>query len=310
MVSQTNDSSLIASLTDKLKQAYRAKEEFWKQRSSNLWLSLGDRNSGYFHAVTKSRTALNSFSIIEDINRVPKFGEKETVDVVVSYYQELFTAGEGNQNQTVEEAIFPKITNQMNLKLIEEPTVEEIKLAVFSIHADKAPRPDGFSASFFHSNWSTVGEEIIAEIQEFFSVGVLPRQVTQPLYVSFPKFRIQRKWRTTDRSLSVILQNNLKSVDPSTTADPLNSHLRKSIRIRLGMCNLGQCPDNTRDVTLSQDFGSCEILLHGSKDRHEQNIRQIGMEVHQGSTNQIWVPYQVGELGDAMCEHGVVLILY
>lgn len=44
------------------------------------------------------------------------------------------------------------VNDEMNDRLIKLPTAEEIKEAVFSIHADKSPRPDGFSASFFHTN--------------------------------------------------------------------------------------------------------------------------------------------------------------
>jgi len=45
---------------------------------------------------------------------------------------------------------------------------------LFLIHPDKAPGPDGFSASFFHSNWSTVGPALILEIQNFFRTGYMP----------------------------------------------------------------------------------------------------------------------------------------
>lgn len=49
------DEALINSLNSELKEAYQAEEEFWRQRSRQLWLTLGDKNSGYFHAITRGR---------------------------------------------------------------------------------------------------------------------------------------------------------------------------------------------------------------------------------------------------------------
>lgn len=57
--------------------------------------------------------------------------------------------------------------------LIKYPTAVEIREATFVIHADKAPGPDGFSASFFQANWETVGPAVVAEIKNFFSMGVI-----------------------------------------------------------------------------------------------------------------------------------------
>lgn len=59
----------------------------------------------------------------------------------------------------------------MNEQLIQDPTANEIKDALFAIHADKAPGPDGFSASFFQANWEVVGPAVVREIQQFFLTG-------------------------------------------------------------------------------------------------------------------------------------------
>lgn len=53
LTSPVNDTALIQEINSKLNEAYLAEEAFWKQRSRLLWLKLGDRNSGFFHAATK-----------------------------------------------------------------------------------------------------------------------------------------------------------------------------------------------------------------------------------------------------------------
>lgn len=51
--------------------------------------------------------------------------------------------------EVINTTLKPVITEEMNQNLIKAPIAEEIKQAMFSIHPDKAPGPDGFSACFF-----------------------------------------------------------------------------------------------------------------------------------------------------------------
>lgn len=55
LVDPANDGELIQKITAELETAYRAEEEYWRQKSRLLWMKLGDRNTGYFHAITKKR---------------------------------------------------------------------------------------------------------------------------------------------------------------------------------------------------------------------------------------------------------------
>lgn len=131
------------------------------QRSRLLWLSLGDRNTGYFHATAKKRSRANSFSVIENEAGEMVFKEEDIAKVIVSYFDGLFTSTEGDRADTVNLALRPVISEEVNEKLIEIPSALEIREALFAIHADKAPGPDGFSASFYHSNWTEIGDEIV-----------------------------------------------------------------------------------------------------------------------------------------------------
>ncbi|KAF8088754.1 hypothetical protein N665_0530s0009 [Sinapis alba] len=166
--SQLNDTNLINRITFELSKAYAAEEAYWKQRSRLLWLSLGDRNTGYFHATARKRRRANAFSVIENEAGEMVFKEEDIAKVIVGYFKDLFTAKEGDREDTVNSALRPVISEETNLKLIEIPSAVEIREAIFSIHADKAPGPDGFSASFYQSSWLDIGEEIVQEIREFF----------------------------------------------------------------------------------------------------------------------------------------------
>ena len=135
---------------------------------------MGDSNTGYFHAVTKVRRAKNKLTFIEDEAGVPWHEEEQIAKVISQYYENLFTACPFDSSPTVSKALKPCISQQMNDNLTRDPSPTGIKAALFAIHADKALGPDGFSASFFQSNWDIVGPAIVVEIQSFFSSGTLP----------------------------------------------------------------------------------------------------------------------------------------
>ncbi|KAG2283647.1 hypothetical protein Bca52824_054867 [Brassica carinata] len=62
----TPDPTLIEELNSTLRKAYITEEQFWQQRSRTQWLKQGDRNTGFFHAATRTRRTINSIPVIED----------------------------------------------------------------------------------------------------------------------------------------------------------------------------------------------------------------------------------------------------
>ena len=86
------------------------------------------------------------------------------MECIGKYFTEIFTSSNRDCTSTVNQALTQKITPEMNEQLIKLPTAAEIKAEMFSIHPDKAHGPDGFSASFFQSNWETIGPAITHEI--------------------------------------------------------------------------------------------------------------------------------------------------
>ncbi|KAG7594156.1 Reverse transcriptase zinc-binding domain [Arabidopsis thaliana x Arabidopsis arenosa] len=171
MTSQDLKADQLEVINKELSLAYQVEEEIWRQRSRQLWLALGERNSGFFHAATRGRKAVNSCSVME------------TEDDKLCH----------DSLSIVEEALQPCIPPEVNEQLISIPTSAEIKKACFSIHADKAPGPDGFSASFFQSNWDSIGEKVIGEVQSFFSSDILPAHINHTHVRLIPKITSPRK---------------------------------------------------------------------------------------------------------------------
>lgn len=158
----------IASTSKELEKAYKEEELFWRQRSRIQWLQHGDKNTGFFHAVTRGRRQQNRINIIENDQGLAVQEEGQIGAAIAEYFQDIFTTNGASDFQVVTEALSPSISIQENEKLIATPTMEEIKAAVFSIHPDKAPGPDGFSASFYHGYWDIIGADVTREIRLFF----------------------------------------------------------------------------------------------------------------------------------------------
>lgn len=81
------DETAISHLNQRLLKAYRAEEEFWKQRSCLMWLSLGDKNTTFFHASSKGRKARNRISVLEDSSGSPVFEDSQIVELISSYFK-------------------------------------------------------------------------------------------------------------------------------------------------------------------------------------------------------------------------------
>ena len=176
MTLTTANNLLISSLNKELLLAYKSKEEFWKQRSSQLWLTLGDKNTGFFHASTRGRRARNGLTVLENQEGEVVYEKEQILEQISSYFQDIFTSSNPVCDEIVNQAIHC-VSENMNEKLVAIHSSLEIKDALFAIHLDKAPGPGGFSTSFFQSNWETVSPAIINEIQKIFRSGSLPSSI-------------------------------------------------------------------------------------------------------------------------------------
>lgn len=225
ITSRVSDDLLIQKLNSDMKEACLVEESYWKQRSRNLWLSLGDRNSGYFHAITKGRNAINNFSVLEGDEGNYVFSEEVITDTIVKYFTDLFTSVPSDRLHMVSRALVPQVFDAENQALISTPSAKEIHMVLLAIHPDKSPGLDGFSASFFQTNWTTVGPEIVAEIQTFFTSGVIPRYLNDTHVRLIPKStrgNIVADYRPV---ANLISENQSAIVQDRAIADNiLNSH--------------------------------------------------------------------------------------
>jgi len=133
-----------------LDEALLKQETLCQEKAKIRWHVNGDRNTCYFHRVTKIKNKTKVISSIrndEDIITDPV----RISEHVVNYYKILFFSSNIvlQDSLLVEEAMPNLIDDSTNNLLTMLPTLEEVKGAIFSLNPGGAPRPDGYGACFY-----------------------------------------------------------------------------------------------------------------------------------------------------------------
>ena len=138
----------IIEVSRKLQEAYKDEEEYCHQKSRNMWYSSGDLNTKFYHALTKQRRVRNKIVGLHDETGNWITDEKGVEKVAIDYFESLFTTTAPTEFDSFLEEIAPSISPQMNQILLRMATEEEVRQALFIMHLEKAPGPDGMTAFF------------------------------------------------------------------------------------------------------------------------------------------------------------------
>ncbi|XP_039682998.1 uncharacterized protein [Medicago truncatula] len=172
-----------------LTNALNVQEQFWKEKARNQHFIHGDRNTAYFHRVSKIRAATNSISLLQDGDNI--LSEPSDIELhILSYFQGIFSMDNNcGQNTLVDEIIPALVTKEDNQMLMHFPLSYEIKAAVFALNADGAPGPDGFGGHFYQTFWDVVGSDVVQSVQAFFLHGLVPPNINSSMIVLIPKIQ-------------------------------------------------------------------------------------------------------------------------
>ncbi|XP_056855051.1 uncharacterized protein LOC130504459 [Raphanus sativus] len=216
----------IAAVLKELSDALKAEEMFWKQKSRVFWLREGDRNTKFFHALTKQRRARNKITQLLDENGNIVEDEEGLVAIATSYFRQIF---ESSNPQDIEEALSEvptKITEPMNESLTAPVTEWEIKLALFAMHPEKAPGPDGMTALFYQKFWDK--DDITLMVNKFLTEGIMPDGLNETNICLIPKtstpnamtqFRPISLCNVSYKIISKVLYQRLKKVLPGLISE-------------------------------------------------------------------------------------------
>jgi len=170
-----------------LNKALDMEEVFWREKSRVKWHLEGDRNTRYFHRLTKIKNSTKTISSIrngDDIITDPDL----IASHLTNHFQNIFCNSSVLQvNNLVEDCVPELINDHTNNLLTLLPTEKEIHDAVLAFNRDSAPGPDGFGAIFFHTYWNIVKMDVIKAMQEFFTTGKLLNNFNSNTIVLIPK---------------------------------------------------------------------------------------------------------------------------
>ncbi|XP_024014707.1 uncharacterized protein LOC112088547 [Eutrema salsugineum] len=208
-------------LEAQLNKAYVDEEIYWKRKSRNKWLLVGDRNTRFYHQVTKTRRVKNRILSIQDSQGIIQRGDDNIAATAERYFTELFST-QGIPQNAIDEVLVnfeSRVTRDMNNDLTREVSLEEIRKAVFSIEAQKTPGPDGFSGSFYQSFWNEISPALLMEVKAFFEEGRMDQRHNHTNLCLIPKittptmmadFRPIALCNVSYKIISKILVNRLK----------------------------------------------------------------------------------------------------
>ncbi|XP_074352119.1 uncharacterized protein LOC141691283 [Apium graveolens] len=144
-------------------------------------------------------------------------------EVITEYFSEFFTTSRATCQLSEPERV-QCVTEEQNMMLIQPIAVEEVKHAVFSMHAMKAPGYDGLNPTFYQAYWNVVHDDVVGFCRKFFDTGVMDEEINRTIVCIIPKVK-QPQYMTEIRSISLcnvlfrilskVLANRLKGCLPT-----------------------------------------------------------------------------------------------
>lgn len=165
----------VKSIHKQIDELWKQEEIYWGQRSWIKWLNWGDRNSTFFHASTIQRRERNRLVRVKNSEGEWIEGHDTVMAEIHRHFSEVYKADDYTGNYEMLEVILSLVSAEMNEILVVGVSEVDIRGAVFSLGANKAPGPDGFNGMFFQKNWDSVKTRLCEAIQEFFNNGILPQ---------------------------------------------------------------------------------------------------------------------------------------
>lgn len=150
------------------------KELIWKQRSKELWLKQGDKNTKFFHLSIIIRRRKNAINAIRNDANTWLTNPDEIGEFFIEKFKELYKTDEPDCPDNLENLINPLISEAENQKLLQIPTEANIMKTISKMPSLKTLGLDGMPAIFYKKKyWNIIKDTFILAVQAVFRTGHL-----------------------------------------------------------------------------------------------------------------------------------------
>ncbi|GJW11619.1 hypothetical protein Tco_1577446, partial [Tanacetum coccineum] len=139
----------------------------------------------------KSKAARNRIDSITTAGGVCIDQDQVPIAFINHYTEFLGQSGETTKIQA-NDMFCNRLSEDVANSMIRDVTDKEIKEAMFSLGDNKAPGPDGYSASFFKDAWDIVVADVIKAIKEYFTIGILLKELNHTIIALIMKIIYNR----------------------------------------------------------------------------------------------------------------------
>ena len=177
----------IVEVSSKLQDAYKDEEDYWHQKSRNIWYSSGDLNKKFYHALTKKRRVHNRIAGLHDAAGNWITEDNGVEKVAVDYFEDLLSTTSPTEFESFLTEVTTGITPQMNQHLLRIATESEVKEVLFMMHLEKAPGPDGMTALFFQHSLHIIKNDLVEIVNNFLVSGEMDPRLNITNICMIPK---------------------------------------------------------------------------------------------------------------------------
>ncbi|XP_030478290.1 uncharacterized protein LOC115695360 [Cannabis sativa] len=189
---------------------------------------------------------------------------------MVNYFNNLFSSSQTDWREVT--SCKNCVSFEQNAELLLPVLEEEVRKALFQMHLDKSPSPDGMTLGFFQKSWAIVKGDIIHMVSQFFHHGLFPSNLNKTILVLIPKKKLPMDMgdltpialcNVLYKIVSNVVANRLKNVMPTIIFDTQSAFLQGHL-ISDNMMNAYEIMHHLKRKRRGRD-GYLALKLHVNK---------------------------------------------
>ncbi|XP_028765312.1 uncharacterized protein LOC114723285 [Neltuma alba] len=146
-------------LWHQLEEILNQEQVMWLQLSRCKWYTHSDRNTKYFHSMANSQRRHNRIGALRLDSGVWVYDTQEIMSLGSKFFQNLYSEEGSSVKQLHFDYSYPTL---------DSGCLESFKRVLFDMGSLKAPGLDGLNPLFYQSQWDTVKDSIVDQVNLVF----------------------------------------------------------------------------------------------------------------------------------------------